>query len=238
MLILRLAIPVVLNQLFDYLPPKNIDPEKIQVGLRVLVSFNGSEKIGIIIETTSETQIETIKLKTIIKVLDKSPLRSLKDRQLLHWLCHYYHYPIGYVFCNTLPSLLKKGEEAVLKTENYFSLTEIGQAVDASSLKAAKQQFFIQKLQQSEAINGKTLSSWDKSWYATQKSLLKKQWLKQEQRSFPPFDLKNCLKETELVLNKPQQQAVDCVSKAFGKFSVFLLEGVTGSGKTDRKSVV
>ena len=232
-LILRLAIPVLLNQLFDYLAPQNIDLEKIQIGLRVLVSFNGREKVGIIIETTSETEIETVKLKTVIKVLDKHPLISSKDRQLLHWLCHYYHYPIGYVFCNTLPSLLKKGEEAILRTENYFSLTKIGQKVETSLLKGTKQQFFIQKLQQSKAVNSKTLRLWDKSWNTIKKPLLKKQWLNQEQRSFAPFDLKNNLKETELVLNKSQQQAVDSVCKAFGEFKVFLLEGVTGSGKTE-----
>ena len=233
MLILRLAIPVVLNQLFDYLAPENIDPEEIQVGLRVLVPFHGREKVGIIIEITSDTEIEIIKLKAAIKVLDEHPLLSLKDRELLHWLCHYYHYPVGYVFCNTLPSLLKKGEVAILKTESYYSLTELGHTVDVSLLKGVKQQLFMQKLQQSKAVNSGTLRSWDKSWNATKKSLLKKQWLKQEQRSFPSFDLKNNLKESELILNESQQQAVDSVSNALGKFSVFLLEGVTGSGKTE-----
>jgi len=39
--------------------------------------------------------------------------------------------------------------------------------------------------------------------------------------------------EIALVLNKAQQQAVEIIEESFGKFKPFLLEGVTGSGKTE-----
>jgi primosomal protein N' (replication factor Y) len=41
------------------------------------------------------------------------------------------------------------------------------------------------------------------------------------------------IKTTQLVCNEGQQNAVDTVTKLFDKFGVFLLDGVTGSGKTE-----
>jgi len=43
----------------------------------------------------------------------------------------------------------------------------------------------------------------------------------------------NPIQETALELNEAQQQAVKIVEKSFDKFKPFLLEGVTGSGKTE-----
>jgi len=233
-LIVRLAVPVILNQLFDYLVPETILSAEIKIGLRVLVPFRQKEKVAIIIDITTETEIKTEKLKAVIKVLDKTSLLNSKDRELLHWLCHYYHHPIGYVFCNTLPSLLKKGKEAILKKENFYSLTKDGLLLDARSLnRSPKQQFFIKKLQQAKVVHEKTFKSWDKSWRSVKTALLKKQWLKIEQRFFTDFNPITPLKELELKLNNSQQQAVDTLNNALGDFNVFLLEGVTGSGKTE-----
>ncbi len=41
------------------------------------------------------------------------------------------------------------------------------------------------------------------------------------------------IKTTQLVCNEGQQNAVDTVTKSFDEFGVFLLDGVTGSGKTE-----
>lgn len=233
-LILKLAVPVVLNQLFDYFAPETIHPEKIKLGIRVLVSFAGKEKVAIVIATSSDSQVDSAKLKTVIKILDRQPLLNEKDRQLLHWIGDYYHHPIGYVFCNTLPSLLKKGAAAVLQRQCSYSLTLKGRIIKLESLnQAPNQQFFIKKLHQFKTVNTQTLSSWNKSWNYVKRILLKKQWIIAKECYFPEFSRKHILNEAELTLNKAQQHAVDTLSIALNTFKVFLLEGVTGSGKTE-----
>ncbi len=41
------------------------------------------------------------------------------------------------------------------------------------------------------------------------------------------------IKTTQLICNEGQQNAIDTVTKSFNEFNVFLLDGVTGSGKTE-----
>lgn len=234
-MIFRLAVPTILNRLFDYLAPENINLNEIEVGVRVLVPFSNSEKVAVLVEVCSDTDIETAKLKSVIEILDDKPLLSAKDMQLLHWLCHYYHHPIGYVFCNTLPVLLKKGEAASLKQETYYYLTEVGRELDDLTLeRAPKQQLFLQRLQQhDEAVNTETLKSWDKSWRASITALLKKQFIASEERDSVSYHPLQSKMETALTLNTQQQQAINKLTEALGHFKVFLLEGVTGSGKTE-----
>ena len=69
-LIFRLAVPTFLNRLFDYLAPKNSCSVDVKIGVRVLVPFAGTEKVAVLIETDSKTEIESAKLKTAIKILD------------------------------------------------------------------------------------------------------------------------------------------------------------------------
>jgi primosomal protein N' (replication factor Y) len=233
-LIVRLAVPVILDQLFDYFIPENIPSDKVKIGLRVIAPFHGKEMVAIIIEIQTSTTIQPEKLKPILKILDTQPLLKDQDRQLLHWLCRYYHYPIGYVFCNTLPSLLKKGKEAVLKKQSYYQLTQKGQQIDFTTLtRAPKQQVFLQKLHQSPLINEKALKSLDNSWARIKIIFLKKEWITCEFYEDRPLKSHELLNETALILNKAQQKAVEQIHQAFDRFKVFLLDGVTGSGKTE-----
>ena len=231
--IFRLAVPVFLNRLFDYLAPDNINVEDVEIGVRVKVPFAGGEKIAILIEISNASDIETTKLKTVLDILDEAPLLPAKDMQLLHWLHAYYHYPIGHVFCNSLPILLKKGEKATLKTEAYYLAVDKnnGDFDDTVVKKAPKQLFLLEKLREYGAANATILKRWDKNWRTPLTALLQKQLvIKKERYSIETVE-KGDFKEARLQLNAEQQKAVDAV--VLESFGVFLLEGVTGSGKTE-----
>ena len=231
--IVRLAIPVILNQLFDYLVPENIHDNDLKIGLRVLAPFQGKVKVSIILEIQATTAIDSEKLKSILKILDSKPLLQDQDRQLLQWLSQYYHYPIGYVFCNTLPSLLKKGAEVVLKKQNYYFLTKIGQQIDPLTLtRAPKQQFFLEKLQHANMMSEADLKSFDNGWTRVKTAFLNKAWLRCELH-YDLLSKAEILNEAALTLNNAQQQAFETIQQALDHFKVFLLEGVTGSGKTE-----
>ena len=48
-----------------------------------------------------------------------------------------------------------------------------------------------------------------------------------------PSQPENEIKTTQLICNEGQQKAIDAVTKSLDEFNVFLLDGVTGSGKTE-----
>ena len=47
--VLRVALPVPLPRLFDYLPPAGVDPASVAVGQRLQVPFGARELCGIVV---------------------------------------------------------------------------------------------------------------------------------------------------------------------------------------------
>lgn len=161
-LILQIAIPSPLRDHFDYLLPENLVATNIKPGTRVLVPFGTRTVVGILLAISRETKIDAAKLKPITAFLDESPVLSKQVLDLCQWTSNYYHHPLGDVFANALPKLLRTGKKIP-------------------------------------------------SVSATKSELL-------------PTD--------KIFLNSEQQIAVTKILTAKG-FNTFLLDGVTGSGKTE-----
>ncbi|CAB9542689.1 Helicase PriA essential for oriC/DnaA-independent DNA replication [Bathymodiolus brooksi thiotrophic gill symbiont] len=106
--ILEVAIPVPLNQTFDYK-----SEVEVTQGMRVKVSFGRKKVIGIVLSKKDKSDFE--KLKTIEEVLDDTPILDQPMLDFLHWSANYYHHPIGEVIAAALPKNLRIGKPAVIK---------------------------------------------------------------------------------------------------------------------------
>jgi primosomal protein N' (replication factor Y) (superfamily II helicase) len=106
--ILRIALPVPIDHYFDYLAPNDFPTHLLKKGLRVRVPFSKGEKIGFVVEVSETSQLPIAQLKTALKILDEAPLLPNSLLRLLEWTSQYYHYPLGEVFSNAFPSLLRK----------------------------------------------------------------------------------------------------------------------------------
>ncbi len=165
--VIKVVVNTPLRRSFDYLPPENPNSHLI-AGLRVRVPFGKRELIGLIIDSSAESDFDLSDLKRIIEVIDKEPIFDTSMMKLFKWAASYYHYPLGQVIHNAMPAHIRQGKELKQVSDNQ-----------------AGQESII-----------KTLT-------------------------------------TELVLNKQQKQAKDSILKQGNNFHCFLLEGVTGSGKTE-----
>ncbi|MFW5444391.1 MAG: primosomal protein N' [Methylococcaceae bacterium] len=230
--ILKIAIAVPLNRLFDYLVPD--DTDQILPGTRVTVPFGKSKKVGFVIENVEFSELKIERLKPIIEVLDESPLISEKDIQLLQWASRYYHHPLGEVFNAAFPVSLRKGKKAILIEEKYYQLSAKGECLSPEQLKRSPKQQQVFKLFQSEnkIFSVSALNAWDKNWRPAVKALLEKGILTQQSHTKPPSRSSSST-ESPLQANEQQQQAINKLTSKIGRFSVSLLEGVTGSGKTE-----
>ncbi len=236
MLIFRIALAVPLTRLFDYLPPNNKENSQATIGARVRVPFGSGEKIGILVEITDTTTFKIEKLKNIKEILDQTPLLNEIDLKLLHWASSYYHYPIGEVMMSAFPAVLRTGKPAKLNHESYYELTETGKTLDSNLIKRAKkQQALIDLFKNSPlALSTIQISFQIENWQAPFKKILEKQWIKETEpikatHSTP----QQILLSSTFNANLEQRKAIDSVSENLGQFKVFLLEGVTGSGKTE-----
>lgn len=229
--IIQVAIPIPVNRLFDYLVPVCIT--NIIPGVRVLVPFGKSQKMGVVIGYTNMTEINIDRLKTVIEILDQIPLINEKDIQLLTWASRYYHHPLGEVFSAAFPASLRKGKKAVLAQEKYYTLSTKGQCLNPDQLKRTPKQQQIFRLFQPpvQSLSAADLTQQNTNWRPSVKALLEKELLTIELK--PRLSPRVSNSENALQANDQQSQAIKQLTAQLSDFSVSLLEGVTGSGKTE-----
>ncbi len=234
-LIFRVAIAVPVHRLFDYLAPDNIELANIKPGIRLEVPFGKARKIAFLVECVQHSDIDIAKLKRVERILDETPLLSTKDLALLRWASRYYHHPLGEVFSAAFPVALRQGKSAVIQTEKRYALTELGKAVDTELLKRSpKQKSVLEKFQaHPNGLSEAELSAWNQNWRTSVKQLLDKQLLEFVASGFGMHQGESIIRNNALRCNPQQQAAIDAVYDSLGQFGVFLLEGVTGSGKTE-----
>lgn len=167
--ILRIAVPAPLYQSFDYLLPKTISTTgaaTLQPGVRVRVPFGRRKLVGILLETTANSEVDSVRLKIALEILDDEPVFTSELLDLCRWSADYYHHPLGEVFATALPTKLRDGRAATPARRRKTAVI------------------------------------------------------------VPEPD-------SARVLNTEQSAASAQIHAALGKFQVLLLEGVTGSGKTE-----
>ncbi len=230
--IARVALPVPLDKQFDYLIPSHLFPV---VGGRVAVPFGPKTQIGIVTALVSESDFPIEQLKPIKHLIDLQPLWSKSLYQLLHWCSQFYQYPLGDTLFNALPSALRKGKEAEFQSLVEISLTPQGQdqlmaGVKKSAIKQAK----ALNLLQSGPLSIHALLDEEIS-HATIKALEEKNWIEKREKRPQIKAWSHQDVETDQFkpkLNEEQAIAIAAVNNHDG-FGCFLLEGVTGSGKTE-----
>ncbi len=229
--ILQIALPVPLTRLFDYWPPCQVDASRLVPGVRVAVPFGKTTKIGVIwrVIAPQDCSVDLSRLKPVEQILDAEPLLSRLDLRLLEWASGYYHHPLGEVVATAFPVALRQGKPAVLPRDSCYALTESGRQMAPELLKRApKQQALLSWFQQHPAALDSNALTAHK---IALKALLEKGLVQEQQVPAPLAD--SFEKPKALHANLEQQQAIDAVVADLGRFSVSLLQGVTGSGKTE-----
>ncbi|HWO99428.1 MAG TPA: primosomal protein N' [Methylococcus sp.] len=237
--VLRVAIAIPTYQLFDYLPPASVEPEKLRPGARVRVPFGPRTKVGYVVETADRSEYDPQLLRPVAEILDETPLLFPQDLQLLLWAARYYHHPIGEVLQTAFPAPLRHGGKLSAVVAKGLSLTETGAAVDLGRLaRSPVQRALLERLRRSDRpLTLAELSSGmeaSRLQHGVVRRLLTKGWVRWVDlpKAAAVSDLCGSSGEHPL-LNPAQSQAVEAVTRSFGRFACFLLAGVTGSGKTE-----
>ncbi len=234
LVILQVALPAPVRRCFDYLPPADCDIDRLSPGIRLRVPFGPRHRVGLLMSITDKSELLPEQLKVAGSVLDSEPLLSTSHLSFLRWASDYYHHPIGEVVFTCLPSLLRKGRPAGRRSETRWRVTAEGGRVQIDDLRRAPRQAgllqFLRKYP--EGATRKQISEQSRGWHAVIRSLIKKGWVDAYESTYKPREDNERL-EPALALNTAQHQAVETIHSFIGKFQAFLLDGVTGSGKTE-----
>ena len=231
--LIEVLVPIPLMEKFSYLAPKD-DQAPLKQGSRVLVPFGRRTLVGIIWDFSKKDSSDPRKYKHIIKVLDDRPLLDSHSMDLAEWASRYYHYPLGEIISYFFPPSLRKGKEASFKESKYLELTSKGSFLKEEDLaRAPGQKKLVSLLKEKKELSAKSAKAYGIS-NAVINGLEQKGYISKFSRELSPYKK---LKDNKLLpskkLNKEQVEAVKSIKGSQDKNQTFLLDGITGSGKTE-----
>lgn len=230
--VVRVAVPVPVRQVFDYLV--RADDVAPDPGVRVRVPFARRSLIGVVTGVARHSDVAPRQLKFIDEVLDSAPVLPESMLKLLEWASDYYHHPIGEVIHTALPAPLRTRDTADERRIYIWKLTAAGAVADAKAQalkRALVQQRVLRALQAAPAgLDARALAAISARWRPAVEALVERGWASASERE--PADIADVPGATPPPLSEAQARAVTTVLGARG-FAPFLLYGVTGSGKTE-----
>ena len=233
--ILEIALPTHMRRRFDYLAPMDVsDAEAAQLsaGVLIRVPFGHQELIGVLIQTKSNTDLDIEKLRPALAIIDQRPALDVTLLELLLWAADYYQCPEGEALSTALPVLLRQGEAAEERRETCWQLTAEGKGLPHGALKRSpKQALLVEALQQQNKLSRSDIAALNIPANViktlTDKNLIEKIFADDSELETPA----SIYRQSPLILSDEQQTAFDQIS--FGQFQISLLDGATGSGKTE-----
>jgi len=244
-LIVSVAVPVPLRQSFDFILAESFLNNNLQKndhsqlsGCRVKVPFGPRHLIGVIVGVKTQSDYPLHKLKPVLELLDSQNIFDPALWQTLSWLARYYLAPIGEVIDTAMPSHIRQGSEMSPVAVKTWRLSELGRSSSIDDLQRAPLQLaIIKRFMRSTLLSSDDFKADSSSWRQAIKALIEKGWI-EEFSALPTLQKvtrQASADDEPLHLNDQQKSAVASLTEMVSAktFACALLQGVTGSGKTE-----
>ncbi|MFC3716429.1 primosomal protein N' [Luteimonas soli] len=225
--VLQVALPVPLPRLFDYRAPAGMTAAPDLVGCRVRVPFGPRELVGVVAGVGTAAG-DTPALREALACLDDAPLLHGELFDSLRWLARYTHAPLGEVLATALPAALRRGEPLPDTHAWAWRLTEAG-ATALPGLRGGSRPRRLAELLHEAARDEDALAGLMDDWRGAARSLAKRELV--ERIAIPASRLAPT-PQPGPEPNAEQAAAIETIHAVDG-FAALLLDGVTGSGKTE-----
>lgn len=237
--LVAVGIDVPLRDTFDYAVPDStaLPPP----GARVRVPFGRRSTIGIVLAHPTQSRLEAARIRPIEAVIDAEPLLDTALLGLLEWAAEYYHAPPGEAILQSVPRWLRDGRQLAQLQPRRYAPTAAGHAALAAGepRRAPKQYAALQQIAAEAGCDQDALRAAGVSADALRR-LLAREFIELQAaapETAPGVDgaaQAGIAEHTARPTLTPQQEAVVTrLRAARERFSVSLLYGVTGSGKTE-----
>ena len=233
----QVALPLPLFQTFTYAVEDGLT-NPVRVGSRVIVPLRNDKEVGICVGLSDASPLKR-KPKAVVESPDVEPAVGASLLELCKWMADYYVVPLGVVLRAVLPAALT-GANAPTPSRKIRRVVKIG--AEIPSLLERDKTFARKKQQRAvfeliESLGGRTTVEHLTSQLDFSPSVLKSLdksgliSIEEEEVERDPFASRGGISTARLRPSPAQQHAIDTMASA-EPGSVFLLHGITGSGKT------
>ena len=231
----EVLVPIPIPEKFSYLLPNQMKASPPKPGTRVIVPFGNRNLVGVVWNVGNGIAPKGKKLKYLKEVLDSQPLLDKASLNLADWASRYYHYPLGDVISYFFPPPIRKGKEAKFVEIKFLELTNKGEFVNIEELsKSPNQKKLIEVLQEKKTLSQRAANAYGVN-SSSINALIDKGLISRYMRELSPYKKEefSIAKGVKKKLNNEQKFAVDSIINSKNQNRVFLLNGITGSGKTE-----
>lgn len=232
----KVAIPVPMRQLFTYKLPAKLNVNTIKLGERVIVPFGSRQVVAIVLAVDDDTEYAAEKIKSILSRVKDNFSFSTELLSFLQRCADYYHHPIGDVFQQALPVLLRQIKQPDVELPQIWLTKEslTNEEHNATQKRAPKQGELLTLLKQHQGMTWSELLTLGFN-KAQLNALEKKQLIYSESRPVEVFSWQDSALQQDNRLDLSAEQAiiVATIKEMQKQFSCHLVDGITGSGKTE-----
>ena len=222
-----------LRRHYDYVIGENFRQVEFLPGTRVSVPFGRrKDQVGMVLGVVDQSPLQPDQLKSVSKVIDYEPLFSPRHFELLCWAADYYHYPVGEVLFSTLPGLLRKGKSVERGYDEIFRVSAEGRKTDPGNNAPAQIALLRILRTYPGGLTRQELRTKQTQYAKPLKALLEKGLV----RRLIAGVAGPVAAETEdrgFALNQRQIQAINSITAKTDAHHTHVLQGITGSGKTE-----
>ena len=227
MAIVRVALPIPLPQVFDYVAA---DATEADVGRCVKVPFGRGDRNGLIVALGEEGAVDAARLKAVHHVQRGVPALPADWLELVGFVARYYHAPLGEVVALALPPGLRRADGVSDADEDpRLDISAAGREAIAAAKRASKALTLLHALAtESGPWRRSVVRALDGGEAVG--DLVRRGWL-----VVAEGDDSGAAHGTGALpaLTAEQAAAVDAILAGGPGFRPWLLHGVTGSGKTE-----
>lgn len=224
------------DMVLDYALPLGTD--SIERGCRVEIPLRGGKAVGTVLQTVEPEDAQSYRLRPILRTVDDQPIVSPALLDLAEWAANYYAVPVEQMIRCIVPEAVRqeRHEEKTRKILELLSFPDDEQ-LNKINARAPRQASILRYLHDSPDKRA-PLSDLGGSPALTPARSLAKQGLVricEETVHRDPAAGENFAPTSPLELNDEQAAALAKINEAFdaGDTRPILLQGVTGSGKTE-----
>ncbi|HHJ13349.1 MAG TPA: primosomal protein N' [Gammaproteobacteria bacterium] len=226
--IVEVAVPSPLYRRFDYRVDR---PELARPGMRVEVPFGKRRVVGIILACLEHSDVPEARLR-MARLLDQEPVLDARLLELLRFAARYYQHPVGEAMACALPVALRRPGPLPDLRPPRWRLTDAGRQAAAEPPPRAPRQVRVLRALAAQPA-GLPRPELDVP-ASVLRRLAERGWIEPAPAETPPAAVPDWSRRTPPhALNPAQQAAVEAILAERARFAAFLLDGVTGSGKTE-----